>query len=674
MNNTDKILKDVGFNQEPINWYKREYNYEDNYTSEERKSYAKHLSDKETLTKHLSKFKKDDKGLLLNDTKENAEGYMRVSIDNSDYFVENENEKIRKNKEEQEIEVCTEDSLKLQVLSLFAQRERSEATEALVQHILKHKKIYTTRNDDKEEVWIYNAGIYVPHGKTYVKELVREVLGEAYTIYIFNEVMQKIETVTFIEPEIFFSINNIWEIPVQNGILNLKTRELTKFTPDKVFFSKLGMAYDTDATCPAIDQHFLDVLPTEEDVVVMEEVFGTLLLKDYRVERAIIMLGYGRNGKGKTITLMKNFCGQGSWSAVALKNMREDNFRICDMFGKLVNLSGDLSNTSLQDTGCLKMLIGRDPINADRKHRNTINFVNYAKIVFAANELPRVYDTTDGFWDKWTPFVFPYKFITQEEYDSLTLEEQKNKKIIDPDHINKISTPSELSGLLNKALDGLDRTLKNDNFSHNPSGNEIKSWWIRKSDSFAAFCTDCLVSDYDESIIKKDLQSKFSKYCKGLRLNGVGPKSMKITMENEFGSIEDRKYVDGMTTGTGQSKFINREQVSIWTGVKFIDNIDDYIKNLKENTNKGNKVGFSTLYRDKIYRESVETSLNQLNENNFEFIQDTDKFLLMNGSEIGPFKKGQIVNGSVFIEPIINTLEAENRIKMIGSEIPGVKG
>ena len=483
--------------------------------------------------------------------------------------------------------------LKSEVLMKLAIKERNEATELLVNHILSQKDVYTTRNDDKEEVYIYSDGIYVPQGKTYIREAVRNVLNEAYTNQIYNEVLSKIEADTYIDQKEFFAINNIWEIPVQNGILNLKTRTLSDFTPKKIFFTKLAMDYNPAQECEAIDKHFREVLATEEDVLVMEEVFGTLLLKDYRIEKAIIMLGDGRNGKGKTISLMKNFVGAGGYSAVALKNMREDNFRICDMFGKLVNLSGDLSNTSLKDTGCLKMLIGRDPINADRKHKDSLDFINYAKIIFAANELPRVYDSTDGFWDRWVPFVFPFKFITQQEYDSLPKEEQENKKIIDPDHINKINTKEELSGLLNKALDGLDRTLKNDNYSYNPSGNDVKSWWIRKSDSFAAFCTDCIKGEYDSFITKKELQSKFSKYCKAVGINGVSPKSIIMTMENEFGSISNRKYI----TIDDNSVYPNKSQEEVWEGVKFNDDIDDFIKNLKNNTNKGNKGGFSTFHR-----------------------------------------------------------------------------
>ena len=93
--------------------------------------------------------------------------------------------------------------LKSKVLMSLAIKERNEATELLVNHILSQKDVYTTRNDDKEEVYIYSNGIYVPQGKTYIREMVRIVLGEAYTNQIYNEVLSKIEADTYIEQKEF---------------------------------------------------------------------------------------------------------------------------------------------------------------------------------------------------------------------------------------------------------------------------------------------------------------------------------------------------------------------------------------------------------------------------------------------------------------------------------------
>lgn len=463
-------------------------------------------------------------------------------------------------------------TLKTEVLTQLVQRNRTEASELMVQELSK-QKFYTTRNDKNEEVWIYIDGIYKPEGKTYIKEFCRNILGEVYTLQFNNEVLNKIEADTYIEANEFFNINYIYELPVQNGILNLKTRELKEFTPDKIFFNKLPMKYDSKIKCPNISKHFEDILASKEDVIVLEEIFGSILLKDYRIEKAIMMLGFGRNGKGKTISLMEQFVGFGNFSAVALRNMREDNFRIIDMFKSMVNLSGDLSDTSLKETGCLKQLIGRDPISADRKQLNGINFINYATLIFAANALPIVYDNTDGFWDKWVLLKFPYKFITQKEYDNLNKDKKKDKKIINPDQIKKISTTEELTGLLNLALDGLDRLMKNNNYSYSTTGGEIKKYWIRHSDSFGAFCMDCLEPDYDGFISTKELMKKYGEYRKYLKLKSTHSREIKDRLETDFGSMDERQYV-----------YTNLEnhQERGWTGIRFRSDIVKFMNDLKE--------------------------------------------------------------------------------------------
>jgi len=492
--------------------------------------------------------------------------------------------------------------LQKEVITALLLKKRDGATEMIVEEIKKTNYIYTTRNDNKSEVWIYDNGIYKPEGKTFIKEHCRGILGKAYTPHLSNEIISKIEADTYIDEKEFFTINDIDEIPVQNGILNLKTRELSEFDPKKIFFNKLPMPYNPEAKCPAINAHFKGVLESKEDITRIEEVFGEALLKEYRIEKAIFFLGFGRNGKGKTLELMKRFVGADNCSAVALKNMREDNFHIFNMFGKLVNLSGDLSDTSLKETGCLKQLIGRDIISGDRKNKSMINFINYSTIMFGGNDLPKVYDTTDGFWDKWEIFNFPFKFITQKEINSLPEKERKNKRVIDPDHANKISSIEELSGLLNLALDGLDRLTKNNQYSYSKTGKEIKEFWIRKSDSFAAFCMDCIEADYDGYVSKKELRNKYSKYCKYLRLKGSSDVAIKITLNNEFGCIDNRKYYE-----------LERRQERIWEGIKFKENIDDLLRDLS--ISQGSH-SFCSSLGDKSSYVSGKTPTSLSNEDN----------------------------------------------------------
>jgi len=444
-------------------------------------------------------------------------------------------------------------ALQMGIISLLAKKERRNATEALVEYIEKKDYLYTIKDDIKSEVWIYSDGVYKPNGKSTIIECCREILKENFTINFANEVISKVEADTFIEPEDFFKNNYTDEIPVLNGILNVKTKELLPFNPKKIFFNKLPIHYNPESKCPHIKEHFKNVLKNGDDSTVMFELFGFFLYKDYFIEKAMMFVGDGRNGKGKTIDLMKRFLGVDNCSSVPLNQLSDGGFRVWDLFGKMANLAGDLSSNALKETATLKQTTGRDLIGADRKNKSTVNFVNYAKHVFACNELPRVYDFSRGFWERWVLFEFPYTFVKKDIYDSLSEEEKRKYKIMNPFIMEELSSSEELSGLLNEAIEGLHRVLKRKDFSYSCGVEEVKKFWVRKSDSFTAFAMDELQESYSSSLSKMKLRKAFLKYCKEHKIKGASDKNIKVVLEEMFGVTERQ----------------NSEGIRVWEGVKF---------------------------------------------------------------------------------------------------------
>jgi P4 family phage/plasmid primase-like protien len=445
--------------------------------------------------------------------------------------------------------------LQKNVLQFLLLKQRENATEAIWEEIKKNNYIYTTRHDEKNEMWIYRKGIYIPEGKTYIREICRTIVGKLYTSQMANALIVKVEADTGIDQKDFFeSANeNVGEIPLENGIFNLIEKKLIPFDPKKIFFNKLPIFYDEESTCPNIEKHFKDVL-LDGDIEVMFEIFAYLLWKDHFIEKAFMLVGGGRNGKGKTIELMKRFVGIDNCASVPLYNLSGDTFRVSELFGKLANLAGDLSNTALKDTGMFKQITARDLLGAKRKFKSSINFTNYSKQIFACNELPRVYDSSEGFWDRWLLLSFPYKFVEQDVLDNT---ENDNYKLINPSQIEKISSPEEISGLFNRAVEKLDILRKIKSFSYSKGTDEVKKIWVRGSDSFAAFCMDHLEERYDSHISKKNLRKAYHKYCKEHDLKGSSDMSIKIILEQEFGVVSGRKVDETYT------------QEYIWEGVKF---------------------------------------------------------------------------------------------------------
>ena len=456
-------------------------------------------------------------------------------------------------------------NLRMRIVSLLAltgAKNRREATELMTHWILEHEVIKTTKQDEKPEMWIYKEGIYVPNGRTFVKETCRSIIGDSYTTSFVNEVITKIEADTYCDPTIFFKETRPEEIPVKNGILDVITGELLPFTPDKIFFAKIPITFDPNAVCPTIEKFFLEILKNpKEDLKIIEELFGYCLLKDHRIEKAFMLLGSGRNGKSRSIELLKKFVGADNCVSIPLQEIEKDSFAVSLFHGKLLNVVGDLSSHALEATGKFKELTGMDTITANRKFLNRISFLNYAKQVYSANALPRTYDFSPAFFNRWIILEFPYTFLSQKEIEMIKdTEELKQIKLADKEIIQRISTEEEMSGLLNRALDGLRRVLNSRDFSYSPSVAEVKNIWIRKSDSFHAFCMDYLTQEADAYVKKQELRKYYSDYCTKYKLAPLGDKAMKETLTREYGVTEDRITIN---------PFPNQVQVHVWWGIKF---------------------------------------------------------------------------------------------------------
>lgn len=445
-----------------------------------------------------------------------------------------------------------------QILAAKADNRPNEATELMVEYIEGNNKIYTIRDDNITEVWMYNNGVYKPNGITMIKEIIRSVMLDNYTTHYANKVVDKIQTDTYIDQQEFFSINYLDEVCIENGIFNLLTKALKPYDPNKIFFTKLPITYDATKDCPGIKQFFKEILKDpEHDIPVIQESFGYLLWKNYFIEKSIMLIGTGRNGKGKTLDLMKRFLGIENISSIPLHQLHEDMYSISELQNKLANLSGEVDKKALEQSGRFKELTGRDNITAARKFKTRITFTNYAKMFFAANDIPQTHDITDAFFMRWVILEFPYKFIDKEEYNQITdAKELAYLKIRDTDILDKISTADELSGLFNWALDGLDRILKNKDFSYNKSINDIKNIWIRKSDSFMAFCMDCLEEKYEFELSKGELRHTYGEYCKKFKLRPCSDKHIQEILTTMYGVYDRRGTLDE-----------SRERV--WVGVSF---------------------------------------------------------------------------------------------------------
>ena len=74
----------------------------------------------------------------------------------------------------------------------------------------------------------------------------------------------------------------------------------------------------------------------------------------------------------------------------------EQRFKTADIVGKLANIGDDISNGYIAENSKFKKLVTGEPLMVERKGVDPFKIRNYGKLIFSANEVPRVNDLSDG--------------------------------------------------------------------------------------------------------------------------------------------------------------------------------------------------------------------------------------------------------------------------------------
>jgi len=509
------------------------------------------LKKQEWFTQAREKFEKLGKGDVFDKTKIYLESQNKPFHEMTDDLQEQFTKLLAKNKDF--MYKSEKAQLKKEVLGRIAVRMSTDANEEIVKFIAKWYKIKSIRDDSFREMYIYQDGIYTENAQTFIKELCRYCLDTLYTDTFSNKAIAKVEVDTYISYEEFTKVDNPYEIAVQNGILNIKTKELLPFTHKKIFFNKINATWNPESSCPNFEKFLLEILPTEqvkENKLMIEELIGFTLVRDYFQEKAFLFQGSGRNGKSKLLNVVETLLGSANVSNIPLEEIKYDGFQLCNLSKKLVNIGGDIGSGKLKAPQAFKSSTGRDVLAANRKGKSYIHFRNYAKMIFCANTLPETCDSSDGFYDRWEFIDFPFKFVSQDELNNASDDEKKYFKLRNPLIIDELTTEKELNGILVLAVSGLHRLLDNKIFTGNQTSAQIKEKWQARNSSFQAFMDKHLTTSEEEDFFYieiGDFNREYEKFCLKHKCQKQTIRDIDQLMLERFGSQKDSKKISGKT-------------------------------------------------------------------------------------------------------------------------------
>ena len=353
-----------------------------------------------------------------------------------------------------------------------------------IENLAKNKKFSVCYNN--QCIHIYNGEYW----KKIPNERFQKFLGDAaikfgidkYTAdsYMYkDQLLKQFFSSAFLEqPEID---KNEVLINLLNGtfkIENGKAQQMQPFNEKDFLTYQLQFKFDANATAPIFEKYLDRVLPDKERQAVIAEFLGYVFIRHgsniLKEERTLILYGKGANGKSVLFEVVKALLGSENLSSYSLESLTDTNGYFRAMIDtKLLNYASEISNR--MDKTRFKALVSGEPIEARHPAGRAMQIEQYAKLMFNCNVLPKAAaDDTNAFFRRF--LIVPF--------DETIPEEEQNKNL----HSDIIE--SELAGVFNWILAGLERLIKQKRFSKCTASELALNTYQIESDSISLFLAD----------------------------------------------------------------------------------------------------------------------------------------------------------------------------------------
>lgn len=312
-------------------------------------------------------------------------------------------------------------------------------------------------------------------------------------------------------------------INLKNGTFEISkdNRELRDFSPNDFITYQLPFDYDPDAKAPLFHKFLNRVLPDIERQNVLAEYLGYVFTRHLKLEKTLLLYGEGANGKSVFYEIVNAILGKENVSGYSLQSLtNESGYQRAKLANSLVNYASEINGKL--ETSIFKQLVSGEPVEARLPYCEPFTMDNYAKLIFNCNRLPRKVEHTNAYFRRF--LIIPFDVtVPEEERDT----ELANKII-----------KSELSGVFNWILEGLDRILVQKKFTKCDAAQKKIEQYQKESDSVQMFLEEeNYIASTTASIPLKDLFSKYRGYCLDSGLMSVSKRTFSQRLKKlKYGS------------------------------------------------------------------------------------------------------------------------------------------
>ena len=376
------------------------------------------------------------------------------------------------------------------------------------------KKKILAMSEESEDIYRFDGQIYRPDGARKIDMDLVHLMGDDVTIVKLKEILRRVKNELLEKPLTFDPKPCL--LGVKNGVVDLSTGAFREYRPDDLITDRIDVTYDKNAKCPRFIQFMEETVPAVVDRLMLVDWFAIHAIR-LMFAYVMFLLGLGRNGKGIFERLMKRFYKEESFSEMPLEELNVKNNRFAGAAlkgkrGQIVSEAGEERKPGTKrtiPTNYLKFSTGDGTIDSDQKGTIRTRFKPFYKATIDCNDMPLIVDSSPGWIERFCKANMPFKFVDNPAPD--TLERKK-----DPHLLEKLTTDSELSGILNLILFRTPDLIRTKTIIKR-SGAEMFAEYQKQSSSVKTFlelfCDYKPVSDKSKDIFLDLIFEKYEAWC-----------------------------------------------------------------------------------------------------------------------------------------------------------------
>lgn len=302
-------------------------------------------------------------------------------------------------------------------------------------------------------------------------------------------------------PVINFHNGELWINP--DGSVELRPHK-----PESHLLYCLPYNYDPEKKCPTFDTALLEIFAQAQQPQEMcrhaYELLGYIIQPRRPIPCFWMLIGHGANGKTTFLQTACRLISADYLYNIDMSSFGRDKFSVSQLPGKLVMIDDDIKMDTVIPDGLLKKISESKQLSARQPYgKQSFTFLNTALPIMAGNHYPLCHDLSEGLLRRAMVVPFSRQFKPHEQ--------DKSKF----EHI----WAHEMSGILNRAIEGYQRVIKRKRFDPPQECLDARKEFLAHGNPLYCFLTECLEKDDHTRIPFPQLRAIYEEWARQQNLS-----------------------------------------------------------------------------------------------------------------------------------------------------------